>query len=107
MGKNGKNCESRFNTLSYPKTGGKISRKGSMSQNKSLPKNGEAISKNSKSIRIPKLFCHLGTDNVQRAAGLKPFYLLCIIGMVNREAFGSTIGVVQYNGKLLIRRKGC
>ncbi len=45
-------------------------------------------------IRYPKLRDHLPADDVQRAACFKPLYLLCIIGVVYREAFCCTICMV-------------
>ena len=58
-----------------------------LSHKKSLPKNGEAhIKKPFGFYLLASLRSHLLTDDVQCATCFKPFYLLCIIGMIYREA---------------------
>jgi len=48
---------------------------------------------------FPKsLGSHLLPDDIQRAAGFKPLYLLCIISMVYRERFCRAVFMVQHHG---------
>lgn len=49
-------------------------------------------------LSASRLRSHLPPDDIQRAAGFEPFYLLCIIRMVNRERILGAIAMVQHNG---------